>query len=199
MKQGDREAGSLFLSKYIDVVYRTLSYDIGGVTKQDLQNLTQSVCVTIWEELPKYRPEFAVSTWVNMLVKRHRMAYLRERKKQDDRLSFDGAINPKNPGGVRFSEAITDPAPNALKLLVDNEEALEKQRRLDYACLSFLQFLATLSSDEDRDVFSDRELVGLSYADIGEKRNLTLDAVKARLRRTRLRWAAFLTERRNIE
>lgn len=193
LKQGDREAGGVFFSKYIDVIYRTLKHELRGVQDQDLKELTGSVCYTIIEELGKYNPRFAVSTWVNNLILRHRVGFLREREKQQkDFLPLDAAMDPRDPEGRQLSETLAEDGPDALDVLEEKEEVVRANVLLQ-------KFLESLDNDKDRDVFIDQHLFGLTYAAIAEKHGLTLDAVKSRLKRTRQKWAAFLKEHQGAD
>ena len=200
MKQGDREAGGVFFSKYIHVVYRTFKYDLWWAQEQDVKELTGSVCRTILEELHDYNPEYAVSTWVNNLVLRHRVGFLRERKKQQKHsLPIDAAVDPRDPEGEQLIETLPGAGPDALGVLEEKERLNEEKEKLNRARSLLEKFLATLGSETDRHVFTEGDLLRLSYADIADKHNLTIDAVTARLKRTRKKWAAFLKEHQRIE
>lgn len=193
MKDGDRGAKDAFFSKYIPVIYRTLYHTVEDAQEQDVNDLTELVCHTILEELDKYNPEFAVSTWVNNLVYRHSTGFRREREKfQDTHLSLSEAKDPRAPDERPLGDTLAWHGPDALLVL-------EGKERVAQAKLLIRKFLATLVIEKDREVFIDRQLFGLSYAEITEKHNLTLNAVKARLWRTRQKWAAFLKEHQNIE
>jgi RNA polymerase sigma factor (sigma-70 family) len=200
MKQGDREAGNVFFSKYIDVIYRAFKYTLKGTQEQDLRSMTQAVCTAILEELRDYNPKFAVSTWVNNLVLRHRVGFLRVRKKQQEHfLPIHAAMDPRDPEAVQLIETLAGAGPDALGVLQEKERLNEEKEKLNRVRSLLQKFLSTLGSETDRGVFTDGELLRLSYADIAEKHNLTLDAVKARLKRTRQKWAAFLKEHQCIE
>jgi RNA polymerase sigma factor (sigma-70 family) len=188
MREGDSEAGSILFSKYIPVIYGSLYHTVRGATKDDLQSMTQAVCHTILEELGSYNPEFTVSTWVGKLVLRQRMQFLRDRdKKQGPLISLEESVETGDLRGRRLSDVLAGKGPDAL-------DVLEEKEMLAYADALLRNFLATLETDQDREVFTNREFFGLSYIQIAQKHSLTLDAVKARLKRTRQKWVAFLTD-----
>jgi RNA polymerase sigma factor (sigma-70 family) len=193
MKQGDRKAGDALFSKYIPVIHGTLYHTVEGAQEQDVEDLTKSVCLTILEELNKYNPEFAVSTWVNNLIRRHRTGFRRRQEKhQDTHLSLDESKDPRSPDGRPLSETLAGDGPDALRVLEEKEKAAQ-------AKLLIRRFLATLETEKDREVFIDQKLSRLSYAEIAKKHDLTLDAVKGRLKRTRQKWVAFLKEHQSID
>lgn len=155
-----RSAATLTLSRYLFAVTRLLPIESRcgcSGAGQTPRNATQKALLQAWRALPTFRAQGAFSTWLYRIVANRCLTMLASRR----------LVEP-------LAETETDRGPSPAEI-AEAEERLEA-----------LTVAITRLTPEQRAPLVLREFEGLSYAEIGEVLDLTLEAVKGRLHRARL-------------
>jgi len=132
----------------------------------EADDAAQEVFLKVWQSLHRFRGDAAFGTWLHRITVNHCKDRLRQRHRRSW-LSWDGLVEklggepPEAAGPADASTRVTDTV-NELSVL-----------------------LQRLSADQ-RAVLLLREQEGLSYDAIATTLGVTLDAVKARLKRARV-------------
>lgn len=129
------------------------------------EDAAQEVFLKAYRQLSGFRGDAAFSTWLTRIAYHHCADILRSR-----------ARRPTEP----LNETFADPLPSPVEAFI-SAESLQKT-------------LGALP-EESREILLLREVEGLTYEEIAETLDCTLDAVKSRLRRARL---AFLQKARSL-
>ncbi len=129
------------------------------------EDAAQEIFIKAYRSLGVFRGDSAFSTWLYRIAANHCKDLLRKRARERTE-SFDALIEASGDAIQKLLEPSCDPAAAA--------EASDLVERL----------LSCLSADE-RLILTLREVQGLSYREISQTLQCSLDAVKSRLRRAR--------------
>src|SRR5258706_4406991 len=128
---------------------------LGSVDPSD--DAAQEVFIKVYQSLGKFQRNSSFSTWLYRVTANHCTDILRKRSRQKTE-SWDALLENQ---GEQIEKLFSTPAPNSLSFA--NTELLAK----------FLSFLP----EESKTVLLLREVEGLSYQEIAETLQCTVDAV----------------------
>lgn len=166
-RAGDRTAVEVLLERYQARIYRFGLRLCGDPS--DAEDVVQETMLAMAKALPSFRGEASLSTWLYSIARSH--CVRRRRKKPPvTELSALDADAPE----------VEDPAPNAERLAEDRE--LE----------AVLQAAIARLPAPDREVLVLRDVEGLTAPEVAKVVGLSVDAVKSRLHRARLKVRARL-------
>jgi RNA polymerase sigma-70 factor (ECF subfamily) len=171
---GDREAFERIVSRYEASVYRfvcTLTPD-----RSRAEDALQETFLAAWRGARSFRHESAVATWL-FAIARH--AVDRQFRRRAGEPSADNQV-PLETLGIAAGWGRDNPEESLLRA---------EQRAIVTRALDGL-------SDTDRQVLVLRDLEGLDGEEAARVLGLTLTALKSRLHRAQLRFAAALGEER---
>lgn len=173
--QGDEQAFTQLVERYQNQVYRQALRMLNH--PEDAADVTQEVFLKAWRNLPAFRRDSSLSTWLYRLTDHAAIDLLRRERKRQGDASLDDAAQ-------ELAAQIPCPAPTP-------EQAAERQelRR------AVTQGLAQLPLEQRR-VLVLRELQGLSYEEMAGLLSLPLGTVKSRVARARLALAKLLGDHR---
>ena len=158
-------AFSALVEKYQKRLYAHVHRLVG--THQDTDDVLQEVFVAVWRNLPKFRAEAALYTWLYRIASHAAFAHLQKAKKHNHQMlgsygdNFEGA-----DGGMSFASG--EPAAPAGMELVDAQKA---ERLL-------LEALEALPPKQ-RSVFAMRYYDELPYEDMASITGTSVGALKA--------------------
>jgi RNA polymerase sigma-70 factor, ECF subfamily len=132
---------------------------------RDAEEATQDIFVKAYQSLSKFKRDSSFSTWIYRIATNYCLDILRKRNRRKN-VSLDSLVEDE---GDRVQKLFSVP-PNADSVL-ENRELVEK-------------ILASIPEDY-RTILTLREADGLEYQEIAAVLNISLDAVKGRLARTR--------------
>lgn len=139
------------------VVYRM------GVPQEDLEDVVSEVFIKVYENLGRYRPDHAFSTWIYRIAANHTLDHQRRRR--------------RDRGKTELDERIADPSPPPSEGLERNEVS-ERVRRL-----------LPLLEEKYREVLVLMHVEGMKIEEISDLLGLPSGTVKTRLARGRVRLA----------
>lgn len=163
IREGHREA-------YADLVRANQSKVMGLCLsllghRANAEDAAQEVFIKAYQSLPSFKEKSSFSTWIYRIAYNHCHDQLRKKGREKSQ-SLDAFLED---GGEESRFAVVS-SPDPSKTL-ESAELVQK-------ALSAL-------SVEERAILMLREVEGLSYQEIAETLQCSLDAVKARLRRAR--------------
>ncbi|MFA6600978.1 MAG: sigma-70 family RNA polymerase sigma factor [Candidatus Omnitrophota bacterium] len=161
--EGDRNAFALLVRKYQDKVRGYCTNVVGH--REAAEDVSQEVFVKAFRALPSFQGRSAFSTWLYRIMANHCRDWLRKKGRQKQE-SWEALLEKE---GDRI-EALLSVAPEAA-VSTENSELVAKI----LACLG----------EKHRSVIVLRELQGLSYEEMAEALETTVDGIKARLKRAR--------------
>jgi len=132
---------------------------------RDAEEATQDIFVKAYQSLSKFKRDSSFSTWIYRIATNYCLDILRKRNRRKN-VSLDSLVEDE---GDRVQKLFSVP-PEADSVL-ENRELVEK-------------ILASIPEDY-RTILTLREADGLEYQEIAAVLNISLDAVKGRLSRTR--------------
>lgn len=143
------------------------------VGEADAEDAAQEIFLKAYDALPDFREQSQFSTWLYRIAYRHGLNLLAKRKRQKTD-SLDALLEARGGSWPELIEAA-------------HARGSAEDRQLAEAALSRL-------SPDHRMILTLRELQGLSYAELTEALDLSLEAVKVRLFRARKALTGILRE-----
>ncbi len=160
---GDQNAYALLVRKYQNRIY---SHCVSMLSDFSLaQDAVQEVFIKAYQSLNKFRAQSTFYTWLYRIASNHCLDILRKKSRNKSE-SWESLLEKK---GEKIHELLTAEKP---------EKSRSERREL------IESVLAQLNPDY-RVILVLREIDGLSYDEISQTLNCSLDAVKARLKRAR--------------
>lgn len=130
--------------------------------KEDAEEVTQEVFLTVHHKLKEFRFQSSFKTWVYRITVNHAINYAKKNSKERNRtVEYDENLN-----------AVVVPAQNTSSL---DQEAKEK----------LVQKLLSNLNPEQRACVVLRNIEGLSYQEIADSLGINLNTVRSRLKRAR--------------
>ncbi len=160
---GEREAYSDLVRLYQSRVLRLCTSLLGDANSAE--DAAQDVFLKVYRVLPTFRGDASFSTWLYRIAANHCKDLLRKRKREKTE-SWEGLLEKHGDTIEQMLAVKESPKPSA-----GDAELVEK-------------VLSQLAPDY-RIILTLREAQGLSYQEIADTLQCSLDAVKARLRRAR--------------
>jgi RNA polymerase sigma-70 factor, ECF subfamily len=158
--KGDEKSLELLIQKYLKPIYRFIYKNVGN--QEAAEDITQEVFVKIWKNIKKFNQNKDFKPWIFQIAKYASIDYLRKKKS----IPFSRFENEK--GQNSLIESFVDKQPNLL-------EALSNKKTLSLA-LSFL-------TDYDQKIINLRHNDGMSFREISETLQESINTVKSRYRR----------------
>ena len=163
-KNGDEASFEQLLQKYEKLVY-TIAYRSTG-NEHDAFDISQEVFIKIYKNLPQFKEQSSLSTWIFRITMNACVDFARKKKRTPVSISIDDDENI-------FLNDIADNSSEPLACI----ESMELADGIQQAILSL--------SDDHRKIVILRDITGLSYAEIGEILDMPEGTVKSRLSRAR--------------
>lgn len=158
--QGDLKAFEEIYQASSGFVYNVAFRVIGN--KEDAQEATQEIFMTVYHKLKDFRFESSFKTWVYRITVNHS-------------INMSKRISKTRNVTTTFDESINPPAVQAdVNLNIDKEHS-EK----------LVQNLLSELNDDQRACVVLRNIEGLSYEEIAQSLNLNINTVRTRLKRAR--------------
>jgi RNA polymerase sigma-70 factor (ECF subfamily) len=89
--KGDTYAHRRFVKQYERLVFYVINKLIDN--EEDVQDLAQEVFIKVFKNLPKFKAESKLSTWIGQIAYRESVNYLKKRKRFNDYSLADFTIN----------------------------------------------------------------------------------------------------------
>lgn len=171
VRAGDTEAYAFLVRRYHGKVFQ-LCYGMLG-TAERAEDAAQEAFLKAFKRLSQFRGEAAFSTWLYRLTSNHCLDLLRSKTRQRTD-SWDEMVETQGERAEALLQAPSGPEGPSAEL-----------RETVHLLLNELK-------PEYRVVLTLREMQGLTYEEIAETLDTSLDSVKARLRRARQQLAEKL-------
>ena len=160
---GDREAYAQVVRAHQARILRLCAALLGDPTQAE--DAAQEVFLKAYQVLAAFRGESSLGTWLYRIASNHCLDLLRKRRRERTE-SWDRLLEESGESLHALLTAQPDPAES----LADTE---------------LVQRALAQLSPEYRLILTLREMEGLTYAELADALQCSLDAVKARLRRAR--------------
>ena len=160
---GQAKAYEELLARYRNAVYYTVFRMVRHAEEAD--DLTSETFAKAFQNLPRYSPDYAFSTWLFRIATNHSIDFLRRKRLQTISLQAMTAANDDAEVGWTISS--TDPTP---------QEALIRQQRTEAARHVVEQLPAKYARLVRLRYFDE-----LSYAEVATELHLPIGTVKAQL------------------
>ncbi|MDI9535825.1 MAG: sigma-70 family RNA polymerase sigma factor [Bacteroidota bacterium] len=172
---GNEKAYAQLLDRYQDPIYFLLLKKIGN--ENDAEDLTMETFAKAFNNLDKYTPDYAFSTWLFRIAINNCIDFVRKVKVRPQ--SIDSTSEYHNSDNPNF----TSPNPNPEDLLIKKQKSKDlksviKTLKPRYATLIELRYYQEFT-----------------YEEIAEELNLPIGTVKAQLYRARELLAPLLTNK----
>jgi RNA polymerase sigma-70 factor, ECF subfamily len=171
IKEGDEKSFEIIFDRYFSRVSRLAFKLIGNAT--DAEDVVQEVFLLVYNKAKTFKGKSQFSTWLYRITMNTALAKLRKKKKED-KFFVDDYMPKFQRDGHHFARPVVDWSQEVDKIVENKEsydliqKAIDQLRPIDRAVL----------------VMSDLE--EMSNGEIGEITGLSVQAVKARLHRSRL-------------
>lgn len=159
--KGDQRALEFLVKKYLKPIYSFVYRNIGDV--EEAEDVTQEVFVKVWKNIRKFDLNKDFKPWIFQIAKNASIDYLRKRKT----IPFSRFEN--NQGQNILTETLTKNGPDMLESLNTKTE--------------FEKAIAELS-EKDKNLIQLRHSQGMSFKEISQKMNSSINTIKSRYRRT---------------
>jgi RNA polymerase sigma-70 factor (ECF subfamily) len=158
--KGDEQSLEVLIKKYLKPIYGFIYKNVGDVAAAE--DITQEVFVKIWKNLKKFDQNKEFKPWLFQIAKNASIDYLRKKKS----IPFSRFENEK--GQNVLTENLSDEAPNLLEVL-NNKKTLT-------------MVMETLSP-KDQKIIKLRHTDGLSFKEIADTTQESINTIKSRYRR----------------
>jgi RNA polymerase sigma-70 factor (ECF subfamily) len=159
--KGDEKSLEILIAKYVKPIYSFIYKNVGS--QADAEDITQEVFVKIWKNLKKFDQKKNFKPWLFQIAKNASIDYLRKRKT----IPFSRFENEK--GQNALVENIVAKPLNLIERLSD--------KRVLAMAMQGLQ-------EKEQKIINLRHSDGLSFKEIAEVFNESVNTVKSRYRRT---------------
>lgn len=168
-QNGDMDALEEILKRNEKAIY-LLALSMCG-NEQDAMDVGQEAAVRIWRNLPNFRGDSKLSTWIHRIAHNACIDFLRKRRDGDAPLD-------------ELKEIGVEPVAPSTETPEQTLERKETYRSIDEALLSL--------PDEHRAAVVQRDVLGLSYDEIATAQEANLNTIKSRIARGRKQLASLL-------
>jgi RNA polymerase sigma-70 factor (ECF subfamily) len=158
---GTQEALEFLVKKYIKPIYSFVYRNVGDV--EAAEDITQEVFIRVWKNIRKFDLNKEFKPWIFQIAKNASIDYLRKRKT------------------IPFSRFENSQGQNML-----TETLMEKGPSLIESLNTKTEFEKTISglSEKDKSLMQLRHSQGMSFKEIAQKMNSSINTIKSRYRRT---------------
>ncbi|MDZ7371626.1 MAG: sigma-70 family RNA polymerase sigma factor [candidate division KSB1 bacterium] len=175
-KQGDKKAMAAIVKQNEKLVFNTALRLLGN--EQDAECVMQETFLKVFQSLPQFRGDSALSTWIYRIAANFALMRLRERKKDFGHLD-DAEMQVSKSALEAFNRSIGNNPHRA----VENSELREK-----------MEEAIRQLPPKFKTVFVMKDIEGRSLKEICELTDMSLPAVKSNLHRARLFLRSRLAE-----
>lgn len=179
-KEGDTASFEELIRLYENRIFHLALRMTGN--HDDALDVAQDVFLKVYASLSGFKEESGFSTWIYRIATNTAIDFVRKKKKQKV-VSISSCVDEYN------DEIVFDIPDDSVDILAKIEE---KER------VKLLADIIMKLSPEDRQCIILREINGLSYDEIAVCLNISLGAVKSRIRRARERMCALVLSDRNF-
>jgi len=165
---GDQRAYGKLMGRYRDSIYFMIQKMVNN--KDDAEDLTIEAFGKAFNNIHKYSPDYAFSTWLYRIAINNCIDFIR--KKRLETFSLDEPMDNGDEGGKTTRDVQSH-------VLDPEEEIIKKQRIL------LMRNVIEKLNNKYRRLIELRYLKELSYQEIAETLNLPLGTVKAQLFRAK--------------
>lgn len=154
-KQGDREAFVALYQRYLDKVYNRVR---SRIPPQYAEDVTQEIFIAVLRSIKSFRQRSRFNTWLYTIVNRHIADFYRHRHRQQE----DNSVSLENANYVAADSPY-------------HHERSDERAIVQQALMRL--------PDHYQDVILMRFADGLTFAEIAQERDQSLEAVKSLYRR----------------
>ena len=158
--KGDEKSLEFLISKYLKLIYSFVYKNVGGTA--EAEDITQEVFIKVWKNIKKFDQNKNFRPWIFQIAKNTSIDFLRKKKS----IPFSRFENEK--GQNALAENISAPPTNLIEKFSD-------QRTLAVA----MQGL----TNEEQKIINLRHKDGLSFREIAETFQESVNTIKSRYRR----------------
>jgi RNA polymerase sigma-70 factor (ECF subfamily) len=158
--KGDEKSLEILIARYLKPIYGFIYKNVGDTAAAE--DVTQEVFVKIWKNLKKFDQKKDFKPWIFQIAQNASIDYLRKKKT----IPFSRFENEK--GQNVLTENIKDETPDLLEVLNDKKILAEVMEILP---------------EKDRKLISLRHGDGLSFREIAEIYEESINTIKSRYRR----------------
>lgn len=169
IKEGDPEAGRIFVDRYQVQVYNVCYGFLYNV--HDAEDLTQEVFIEVIRNASKFRGESKLSTWLYRIATNRSLNFIRDNRKRKFWTELDSYLGISARGDA--TSGVSEP-----NISVDYLEQ-EEMKNAIYAAIAALP-------NNQRTAFTLNRLEDLPYAEIADVMEISLAAVESLIHRARL-------------
>ncbi len=169
LRCGDERAFARLVLDHQDRVHNVVYRLLGS--REEAEDVTQDVFVTVYEKLDRFRGDSKLSTWIFRIAANHaknRIKYL-SRRHDRERDCYDDMAAPPTGGPVHAD--------------VPRPDQMAAGHRLE----AFVQRALMLLDEDQREAVVLRDIEGLPYEEVAVVVGASLGTVKSRLHRGRLK------------
>lgn len=159
--KGDAQSLEILISRYLKLIYSFVYKNVGNPT--DAEDITQEVFVKVWKNMKKFDQKKSFRPWIFQIAKNTSIDYLRKKKT----IPFSKFENEK--GQNPLVDNIAAPNMHLIEKLSDKK--------------TIASAMGTLTLKE-QEVINLRHTEGMSFKEIAENFNESVNTVKSRYRRT---------------
>lgn len=168
--RGDEKSLEILIEKYLKPIYSFTYKNVGNVA--EAEDITQEVFIKTWKNIRKFDQKKSFKPWIFQIAKNTSIDFLRKKKT----ISFSRFENEK--GQNPMVENIVAAPMNLIEKLSDKKILSAAMQNL---------------TDKEQKIINLRHEQGLSFKEIAETFQESINTVKSRYRRT------LLNLRRNIK
>lgn len=159
--KGDQKALEFLVKKYLNHIYSFIYKNVGD--PEAAEDITQEVFVRVWKNIRKFDLNKDFKPWIFQIAKNASIDYLRKRKT----IPFSRFENSQ--GQNMLTETLADNGPGML-------ERLNTKTEFEKAIVGL--------SEKDKNLIQLRHSQGMSFKEIAQKMNSSINTIKSRYRRT---------------
>jgi len=159
--KGDQKALEFLVKRYLKPIYSFVYRNIGDV--EAAEDVTQEVFVKVWKNIRKFDLNKDFKPWIFQIAKNASIDYLRKRKTVPFS-KFENSL-----GQNMLTETLAEKGPNLIESLNIKTE--------------FEKAIGSLS-EKDKNLMQLRHSQGMSFKEIAQNMNLSINTIKSQYRRT---------------
>ena len=176
-KEGDQKAYAEIMQRYKDSIYFMALKMVNN--KDDAMDLTVDTCAKSFENLDKYNPEYAFSTWLFRIATNNSIDFIR--KKRLNVISLDTLFEEE--GNDKYLQVRAEGL-NPEEISIRKQESEKLKNMVEQLPLRYRTLIILRYYDE------------LSYEEIAQQIDIPLGTVKAQLFRARDLMANILNRKK---
>jgi RNA polymerase sigma-70 factor (ECF subfamily) len=174
--KGDGKALDILIERYLKLIYSFVYKNVGNDAVAE--DITQEVFIKIWKNIKKFDQNKSFRPWIFQIAKNTSIDYLRKKKS----IPFSRFENEK--GQNVLADNIAEKPLNLLEKLSDEKTIADAMHGL---------------TEKEQKIINLRHIEGLSFKEIADKFEESVNTVKSRYRRTLVSLKRNIEQRRYLE